>query len=95
MMRKCESFEWEDTEVKKERVYVCVSIHVSIYLHIYLSMYVHYVPKHWKLRLNFSQWLNFSCLLQGTPGGHLEEWGCPYISMPPPYIIMNMINVLI
>lgn len=34
---------------------------------------------HWKLRLHCLQWLNFSCLLQGTPGGHLEEWGYPYL----------------
>ena len=66
---------------------------------------MHYVPKPWKLRLHCLQWLNFSCLLQGTPGGHLEEWGCPYIYIPPYHIAiqelshdiqtMNQINILI
>jgi len=74
----------------EERKGVCV--YLSMYLSVYLSMCVHYVPKHWKLRLNFSQWLNFSWLLQGTPGGHLEEWGCPYITMPPHHITISEFN---
>lgn len=61
MMRKCESFEFEDTLNWRKGSSMCV--------------YVHYMPKHWKLRLNFLQWLKFSWLLQDTPGGHLEEWG--------------------